>query len=287
MWLVALFVGVVASANTKVLVVDYDGGPTWGNAWITLHVLGDPAQLLTLQRVTWCKSLIPNSLGPPELAQDCTGRNLMFLQLYPSRDSAVLKEPPASMPDQSDATPQDNTFYVDPAHVGGWDVLHQWQIILEMSQRDGTTFRQVVRFNPIVPTTTTTTTLVTTAQVTTTPETTSSSNPQGSTSSSGTTEGAIQERHHAWGVALVVLCVGVAIVGAMGGTVLYIQRAGQGGLLALSRQRAQAVSRAYAGSYEFGFSTDKPVQEDIEMTDLASEERRLQREDMEILENMH
>lgn len=270
------------------VVVDYDGGPTWGDAWITLRMRGDPAQLLTLQTVTWCKSLIPNNMEAPELPLDCSGRNLMHMLLYPGKDqTAVLKEPPptdsGSMAGDGTDAPSVNTFYVNPARVGGWDTLHQWYIIVEMSQRDGTTFRQVTRFNPLVPTTTTTVPVTTsTVETTLSKQNGETSTAETSTGAPATPEPAVAE--HSWRAALVVLLVGVAVVGGVGGTVLYVQRAAQSGGFALNRERAQAVSRAYGGAYDFGGGGVH--REEIEMTDLSSEEQRLHKEDMEILENM-
>jgi hypothetical protein len=309
--MIVLFLATVAaSAGVVMDVTDYDGGPMWGDAWITLHVRGDPAQLLLLQRVTWCKSLVPNSQRPPELALDCTGRNLMHAQLYPSisngkEQQVVLKEPPTppeSVSEGQTAAPeQANTYYVNPVHVGGWDTLHQWLIVVDMSQRDGSTFRQVIRFNPITPlptsasSSTSTTTTTTTAMAASESETTSATQrpsiepdePHGVISGGGVV--------HAWRTALAVLCVGVAVVAALGGTVSYLQRSGQrngggGSSASLNRQRAQAVSRAYAGSsgYQFGGGgSGSGAAEEIEMSDFSSEERRLQKEDMEILDGMH
>lgn len=271
MWLL-LLLGVAAG-----VVVDYDGGPTQGEAWIRLTLHGDPQQLLILQRVTWCKALVPNDQGPPPLATDCTGRNTLRMQLYPGQEQAVLKEPPAL--DATTAASSDllNTFYIDPARVGGWDARHQWLIIVEMSQRNGAIYREVVRFNPL------TTTSSVTSSSTIQDATTSSSVPGSTTSSSSisVSDGiAPVPIEHSWRAALLVLGLGMAVVALLAGTAWFAQQ--RRAQPSLARQRQDAFARAYGGAYEFG--TQAP--DAIEMADMRSEERRLHKEDMEILEIM-
>lgn len=271
MWLL-LLLGVAAG-----VVVDYDGGPTQGEAWIRLTLHGDPQQLLILQRVTWCKALVPNDQGPPPLATDCTGRNTLRMQLYPGQEQAVLKEPPS--PDATTSPPLLNTFYIDPSRVGGWDARHQWLIIVEMSQRNGATYREVVRFNPLE-----TTISVTSSSTPQDATSSSSSFPGSSTSSSSSisvSEGiAPVPIEHSWRAALLVLGLGMAVVALLAGTAWFAQQ--RRAQPSLARQRQDAFARAYGGAYEFG--TQAP--DAIEMSDMRSEERRLHKEDMEILEIM-
>lgn len=291
----------------QVVVVDYDGGPTQGDAWITLTMHRDPAALLTLQRVVWCKSLVPNDQQPHELALDCTGRNLLHLELYPGsgggeQNAAVVKEPPPPPEPVSEAEgeapsasppPPPNTFYIDPARIGGWDARHQWLIIVEMSQRDGVPYREVVRFNALHPaTTTTTTTIITTGSAVPGAGETSTAASAGPTTTTTTTDGPLvvaEMAEHAWRAALAVFCVGVAAIALVTGVVLYLRSPTSAATRGLARQRVEAIAQAYGGSRAYQFEGEQ-AEEEIEMRDFSAadkeDERRLHKEDMDILENM-
>lgn len=286
----------VSVSFATVVVVDYDGGPAVGGAWITLKVHGDPRQLLTLQHVTWCKSFVPNDQSPSELAPDCGGRNVMRLQLFPGAEEVVLKELPSgstgssasgSSSSSSDADDGVQRFYIDPARVGGWDTRHQWNIYLEMSQRNGVPYRECVRFNALtpMPTTTTTTTLVEETKPPTPAEENSGSAavptppvppPPGEVSTLPA-----ERIVHAWKGAFIVLSVGSFLVFGLVGIAKFLQQR-QRPRLSLANQRSQMQSRVYGGaSYPF---QQQQQQNDIEMTDFSQEDERLSQEDLQILE---
>jgi hypothetical protein len=289
-WVVVIIAAVAAA--TPIDIVDYDGGPTQGEAWIVLTLHGDPTQLLVLQHVTWCKSFVPNDQSPPELALDCGGRNVMRLQLFPGAEEVVLKELPPSggEGEATSSAPVGLRFYIDPARVGGWDTRHQWNIYLEMSQRNGALYKQSVRFNPIkaAPTTTTTTTTVAATTPPPPPPLTPPSSPLPPPLTIGEGVGAeVVVVIHSWKGALIVLSVGSFLILSLVGLVKFLQTSEQRRLapLNLANQRSQMQARLYSGggsAYSFERS------DEIEMTDFSrdneEEEDRLQKEDLQILE---
>lgn len=285
LWLLS----VVTAANS-LIVVDYDGGPVQGDAWITLTIHGDPAQLLNLQHVTWCKSFVPNEDGPSPLSPDCGGRNLMRLQLFPSAEEVVLKELPSSETLVSATTaPAESLlprFYIDPARVGGWDTRHQWNIYLEMSQRNGALHQESIRFNPLTP--------ATTAAVPTITATTSSSFSSDKEKEPTTTvnddniltqnpSGTVVTAH-SWKGALLVLSVGsFLILGVVAGIQFLRTNNRQRRQPSLAHQRDQMQGQLYGGTYAF-------QHESIEMADFSAssqedpeEEERLREEDLQVL----
>jgi hypothetical protein len=287
------------AAATPIDIVDYDGGPTQGEAWIVLTLHGDPTQLLVLQHVTWCKSFVPNDQSPPELALDCGGRNVMRLQLFPGAEEVVLKELPPSGGGGGEATssaPVGLRFYIDPARVGGWDTRHQWNIYLEMSQRNGALYKQSVRFNPIKAAPTTTTTAA--AAATTppppppplSPPLTPPSSPLPPPLTIGEGVGAeVVVVIHSWKGALIVLSVGSFLILSLVGLAKFLQASEQRRLapLNLANQRSQMQARLYSGGSGSAYSFERS--DEIEMTDFSrdneeEEEDRLQKEDLQILE---
>lgn len=266
-------------------VFDYDGGPVEGDAWITLTVHGDPTQLLNLQHVTWCKSFVPNDQSPPELSPDCSGRNLMRLLLFPGSEEVVLKERPDSS-SSSDSTsttaaPSERPrFYIDPARVGGWDTRHQWNIYLEMSQRNGVTWRESIRFNALVPIATSSTMASIVDDSTSAATTTTSSEPTSAAPIAGTVI-----VRHSWKGAILVLSTGTFFV--MGLVVaakfLQAQRAAPPPTPSMATQRGQMQLRVYGGNGN-AYSFENQA---IEMTDFSSEDERLRREDLQILEMLN
>ena len=114
------------------------------DGWITLDLHQDTVRgkIPVITRIDWCKSILPNpssseSPMPPDI-NNCNGRGLLHLQLYPGPHPLVrtLVEEP-------------HRVYVDPINVGGWDTMHQADIILHATVDDETELVQVVRFNPI------------------------------------------------------------------------------------------------------------------------------------------
>lgn len=300
------------SAVAAVTIVDYDGGPATGGAWITLRLHGDPSQLLTLQHVTWCKSFVPNDQSPPELAPDCGGRNVMRLQLFPGAEEVVLKELPtgssASGPSSSGSSSSNNDndaqrFYIDPARVGGWDTRHQWNIYVEMSQRNGVLYRECIRFNaltpaPAPPPPPPSPPLV---AATTTPTTTEDGDKI--TANDGSGGGGVtppppsqplvtlsaEKIVHSWKGAIIVVSVGSFLIFGLVGIAKFLQPrpTTRAASLSLAAQRSQMQSRVYGGaSYPFQHQQQQQ-QQDIEMTDFSQDdddEHRLQEEDLQILE---
>lgn len=123
------------------LVVDYPASQM-GLGWIQI-ALRSPT-LVSIQRVTWCKSGERNNgqPPPPDIAE-CEATNLLHLQLFPSA-KPYLRDPPEAEP---------NMLYISADDLGGWDAQHQMNIIIV---GDKGAFRQVVRFNPLPSTSTTT-----------------------------------------------------------------------------------------------------------------------------------
>lgn len=272
-------------------VFDYDGGPVEGDAWITLTVHGDPTQLLNLQHVTWCKSFVPNDQSPPELSPDCSGRNSMRLLLFPGNEEVVLKERPESGSSSDSTIPaapsERPRFYIDPARVGGWDTRHQWNIYLEMSQRNGVTWRESIRFNALVPITASEPVSSSTATTTTATIAAAGSTGVVATSEPGviTGSGTVIVRH-SWKGAILVLSTGTFFV--MGLVVaakfLQAQRAAPPPAPSVANQRGQMQLRVYGGN---GNAYSFENQQAIEMTDFSSEDERLRREDLQILEMLN
>jgi hypothetical protein len=297
-----LWVIVVAAAAvsaTPITIVDYDGGPAQGEAWIVLTLHGDSTQLLVLQHVTWCKSFVPNDQSPPELAPDCGGRNVMRLQLFPGAEEVVLKELPASSSTSSSSGEGDNIglrFYIDPVRVGGWDTRHQWNIYLEMSQRNGVLYKESVRFNPIkaAPTTTTTTVVATTPPPPPPPSAPASMPtppPPPIIGGEGLAGAEVVVVIHSWKGALIVLSVGSFLILSLVGLVKFLQTSEQRRLapLNLANQRSQMQARVYGGGGSGTYSFERS--DEIEMTDFSrddadeeEEEDRLRKEDLQILE---
>lgn len=152
MW-VFLFVTASLGQAPPMLITDYSGGPTQGEAWIKLVT---PTRDWELQRLVWCKSLVPNDQNPAPLPHDCVGQHLMRIQLYPGNAAGtIVTEPPASAEDEP--TSGGNVYYVDPIRVGGWDSRHQWIMEMELKRhhhdagKTPTTMIEVVRFNPLSP----------------------------------------------------------------------------------------------------------------------------------------
>lgn len=145
MWilLLLLLLATASRAQVPMTIGDYHGGPMEGEAWITLTT---PSVDWTLQRLVWCKSLVPNDQHPDPLPHNCVGRNLLRIQLYPDHPEAVTTEPPAP-------TDKYNTYYIDPQQVGGWDSRHQWIMEMELQRRvpgkTPSSMIQVTRFNPV------------------------------------------------------------------------------------------------------------------------------------------
>jgi hypothetical protein len=291
-WLL-LSLGSFVSAAVTTTIVDYDGGPATGGAWITLRLHGDPSQLLTLQHVTWCKSFVPNDQSPPELAPDCGGRNVMRLQLFPGAEEVVLKELPSSESSASGSSSSstdsnnDNAqrFYIDPARVGGWDTRHQWNIYVEMSQRNGGTYRECIRFNALTPAPPPplvgTTTLSDMATTSTTDKMTVNGDRVTPPPSQPIVILSAEKIVHSWKGAIIVLSVGSFLIFGLVGIAKFLQPR-PGASLSLAAQRSQMQSRVYGGaSYPFHHQ-----QQDIEMTDFSQDddEHRLQEEDLQILE---
>jgi hypothetical protein len=131
------------------VVVDYAGGPNQGQGWITLKlddaVVGSKTASIT--KIEWCKSTTPNPVEPTDVVPTdisaCKGYGLMHLELYPSKRALVRtpKEEP-------------NTVYIDPANIGGWDMRHQFDVIVHARVDEETDIVQVVRFNPLIRPTT-------------------------------------------------------------------------------------------------------------------------------------
>lgn len=267
------------SFAASMTVVDYDGGPVEGDAWITLVLHGDATQLLTLQHVTWCKSFVPNDQGPPELSPDCSGRNLMRLQLFPSSEEVILKErPDDENTAATTAAASGPRFYIDPTRVGGWDTRHQWNIYLEMSQRNGLVYRESVRFNALTPVTTTTTSASASATTATKEPTTAS--PIHTIFHGPATPPVV----HAWKGAILVLSIGSFSVLALVGLIKYLQSSPPPAV-PLANQRTEMQARVYANGSVYPF--ERHHDEGIEMTDFSSEDERLRREDLQILEMIH
>jgi hypothetical protein len=269
------------SFASEIVVVNYEGGPTEGDAWITLTPRGDPTQLLVLQHVTWCKSFVPNDQFPTELAPDCKGRNLMRLLLFPGAEEVVLKERPlaASATSETDSFQKEEEdknglrFYIDPARVGGWDTRHQWNIYLEMSQRNGVLYKESIRFNPIAAATTASTAAA--AAATTDVVATSTSVVVAPTDAVGGVT-------HDWKTSLLIFCVGVSLVA---GTALgvYILRHRPPLTESLAKQRSKMQTAVY-GRSDYSFQQ----QGSVEMTEFSgsAEVDALEEEDLKILSSM-
>lgn len=278
--LVVIFL-LASSFASEIVVVNYEGGPTEGDAWITLTPRGDPTQLLVLQHVTWCKSFVPNDQFPTELAPDCKGRNLMRLLLFPGAEEVVLKERPlaSSATSEADSFQKEEEdknelrFYIDPARVGGWDTRHQWNIYLEMSQRNGVLYKESIRFNPIA-TATTASTVAAVATATTDVVATSASVVETPTDAGGVT--------HDWKTSLLIFCVGISFVA---GTALgvYILRHRPPLTESLAKQRSKMQTAVY-GSSDYSFQQ----QGSVEMTEFSgsAEVEALEEEDLKILSSM-
>lgn len=132
-------------------VIDYPASQM-GLGWITIVL--HAREPVSVASVTWCRSTVPNGATPPppDIAE-CTAPNLQHLQLYPSA-RPYLRYPAEAEP---------NTLYVDADDLGGWDLRHQFDIIIS---GDKGAFRQVVRFNALAPAPPTTAEFTTEAQTT-------------------------------------------------------------------------------------------------------------------------
>jgi len=153
--LLLFFLTLAAAANA--LVIDYPASQM-GLGWITIVLRA--RELVSVASVTWCRSTVPNGATPPppDIAE-CAAPNLQHLQLYPSA-RPYLRYPAEAEP---------NTLYVDADDLGGWDLRHQFDIIIS---GDKGAFRQVVRFNALMPAPPTTIVSATAAEQTTEAQTT-------------------------------------------------------------------------------------------------------------------
>ncbi|MEO6077623.1 MAG: hypothetical protein ABIP54_02460, partial [Candidatus Andersenbacteria bacterium] len=217
--------------------------------------------------MTWCKSFVPNDDAPPELAPDCGGSNLMRLQLFPAAEEVVLKELPAGTTETTGTTvPVEIVlprFYIDPARVGGWDTRHQWNIYLEMSQRNGVLHQESVRFNPLTPVAaaaTTTTILSSSSSSESAIETTSSSSSNGNILTQKPGGDGIVVTVHSWKGAILVLSVGTLFILGLVAATQFLRRQRQP---SLAQQRDQMQGQLYGGTYAF-------QRDGIEMTDFSS-----------------
>jgi hypothetical protein len=206
---------VVHAAPNGVLISDYNAGPTQGEAWITLS---SPSLEWDLDRLVWCKSLVPNDQNPAPLPHDCVGRNLLRMQLYPTpqgHGEAVVRETP---PAPDGMTPV-HLYHVDPERVGGWDSRHQWIMEMEL-RKTGTAEKliQVVRFNALTPLTegvTTTESATTSAAAQETTATSSSLGKQDESTTLEATTTSVIEVGNGWLGFGVILGVGFCFVAAV------------------------------------------------------------------------
>ena len=256
-------------AQVPMTINDYAGGPTEGDAWITLTT---PSREWILHRLIWCKSLVPNDQHPDSLPHNCVGRNLLRIQLYPAAggtEETVVTEPPTpSSPEEGEEEATGHRYYVDPRRVGGWDSRHQWIMEMELQRRDGektaaATMIEVLRFNAIdaLPTTTAATAVAVTPVPTT-------AHQQDDTSSSipGTSSSAVEVRiQRPWIGFVIILGVGLCLIG--GGVMAY-----RFGHWRASLQKAGARN-PYDWQHNQGAYSD--------------EEERLRQEDLQILSKMN
>jgi hypothetical protein len=122
----------VVSATS--VVVDYPA-LAMGHGWIQIGLRA--AEQVQVQRVDWCKSGVPNADDPPDI-DECNAPNLQHMRLYPSART-YLRTPEEAEP---------NMLYISADDLGGWDMQHQFVIIVSGNKG---AFRQVVRFNPLPP----------------------------------------------------------------------------------------------------------------------------------------
>lgn len=246
MWILLLFV--VANSSWAQVILDYAGGPTQGDAWITLEIPGPEWEI---HHVVWCKSLVPNDQQPAELPHDCVGRNLMRRQLYPA--------PPGSGPIMIRDADNPNRYYIDPANVGGWDSRHQWIIWMQLIEKEPakSTMVEVIRFNAITALVTSTTSLATTS--TQKEETTQPPSTMGEITSASIEE-VITERP--WLGFAIILGVGFVLIAA---TILTYR---------LMQRQGASSSRPY-GPLLFWNS--------VSVRDEEEEDARLREEDLQIL----
>lgn len=253
---------------------DYAGGPTEGDAWITLTT---PSREWILHRLIWCKSLVPNDQHPDPLPHNCVGRNLLRIQLYPAAggtEETVVTEPPN--PSGSDAASSEeatgNRYYVDPRRVGGWDSRHQWIMEMELQRRDGektaaATMIEVLRFNAIdaLPTTTT---AAAAAVVTPVPTTQSSGAATSSTTgadSSPSSSTMVVTVQRPWIGFVIILGVGLCLIG--GGVMAY----------RFGHWRAPLQTAGARNPYDWQHTQGA----------YSDEEERLRQEDLQILSKMN
>ena len=207
-----------SAPNGAFLISDYNAGPTQGEAWITLS---SPSLEWDLDRLVWCKSLVPNDQNPAPLPHDCVGRNLLRMQLYPTpqgHGEAVVRETP---PAPEGTTPV-HLYHVDPERVGGWDSRHQWIMEMEL-RKTGTSEKliQVVRFNALAPLTATEGAVTTTTEGATKPASsheitaTSSSSLSKEDESTTSSAAAVEAGGNGWLGFGVILGVGFCFVAAV------------------------------------------------------------------------
>jgi len=211
MWLWLTFILLASTSGT--ITVDY-GAQQMGMGWIQI-VMRAPEQV-QVQHVIWCKSGIPNAHEPPPPDIDeCRAPNLQQIQLFPSA-RPFLRDPPE---------PEPNTLYVNPDDLGGWDMQHQFNIIITGNKG---AFQQVIRFNPLkaaatvttlttppITTTTTTTTTTITVLSTTVPMMTEQSTEGSSvtpTPTSAPTPIVLAQDHHPWLGASLFLASGLVLI---------------------------------------------------------------------------
>jgi Na+-transporting methylmalonyl-CoA/oxaloacetate decarboxylase gamma subunit len=135
-----------------------------GKGWIAMNLteVTGKHERMHVECVRWCKSTVANlpyitsaaaadgvtatdepylpediSEPPPDI-KECQAYNLLHLQLFPNANVRV--QMPYNEP---------NMLYVNPIHIGGWDLTHQFDIIVN-STLHGTLYTSVFRFNPIV-----------------------------------------------------------------------------------------------------------------------------------------
>lgn len=256
-------------AQVPMMVSDYAGGPTEGDAWI---ILTTPSRDWTLHRLIWCKSIVPNDQHPDPLPHDCVGRNLLRIQLYPGgQEDVVITEPPEAAADA-----EENRYYVDPRRVGGWDSRHQWIMEMELQHRDAektstATMIQVLRFNAIdaLP-------VATSSPPSLPPPTPHDPSPEQSSatttathkeeSSSTTSPTLTVDVERPWIGFLVILGAGLCFI--VGGVMAY--RFGNW------RIRPAAMQQHSGGGYEWNRDDQ-----------LEDEEDRLRQEDLQILSKMN
>ena len=175
LWLIFIFHAGATTPPTTTITVDY-APQQMGMGWI--QIVMRAAEQVQVQHVIWCKSGIPNAHEPPPPDIDeCRAPNLQQIQLFPSA-RPFLRDPPE---------PEPNTLYVNPDDLGGWDLQHQFNIIITGNKG---AFQQVIRFNPLRAVTSTTTPIIMSTTTTTTMSTTIMTTEQ---ATQGSTQESTQE----------------------------------------------------------------------------------------------